>query len=89
MKKPILLLIVDDWELLERFEERFIKNYIVLCAPFGDIGVEMAQETSPHLIFLHLTFENRTNDEILAALSQDPRTKNIPVKLKVEEIPNA
>ena len=78
MKKK-LLLIVDDWELLERYEERFSPVYDVLCAPLGSEGMRLAREESPDAVLLNLTFENMTNEEACAALRADPVTRKIPI----------
>ena len=79
MEKPYLLLIVDDWELLERYEERFSKAFEVGCAPLGPEGVRMAQQRIPDLVLLDLTFENMTNEEARSALRSFPATRSIPI----------
>ncbi len=79
MKK--LLLIVDDWELLERYEERFMSTYEILCAPLGPEGIRIAQEEIPDAVLLNLTFENMTNEEGCAALEADSRTRLIPLAI--------
>lgn len=76
---PKLLLIVDDWELLERYEERFSNDFSVFCAPFGPEGIRMAREERPDLILLNLTFENMTNEEACQSLRADPQTTGIPI----------
>lgn len=77
--KPKLLLIVDNWELLERYEERFSEAFEVLCAPLGVEGIRIAREESPDVILLNLVFENVTNEELCMALHADPATREIPI----------
>ena len=79
MKKHKILLIVDDWELLERYEERFSPMYEVSCAPLGPEGVRMAREEIPDLVLLNLHFENMTNEEACIALREHPATERIPI----------
>lgn len=78
MRKTILL-IVDDWEVLERIEDSLAPHFDLLSAPFGKEGLEVAQEKVPHHIVLDLTFENMTNDEALLALKSSAATASIPV----------
>lgn len=79
MTKRKLLLIVDDWELLERYEERLSSGFAVLCAPLGSEGIRMAREDRPDAIVLNLTFENMTVAEACALLRADPLTSRIPI----------
>ena len=79
MKKPRLLLIVDNWELLERYDERFSTGFDVLCAPLGSEGIRMAREEAPDFVFLNLSFENMTNEEACATLRADPLTRELPI----------
>ncbi len=74
-----LLLIVDNWELLERYEERFSQAFEVECAPFGSDGVRMARENPPDLILLNLNFEDMTIREACLALRSDSLTRDIPI----------
>lgn len=79
MAKPKVLLVVDDWELLERYEESFSTAAEVLCAPLGSEGVRIAREQLPDLVLLNLTFENMTNEELCLALRGEPKTRGIRI----------
>lgn len=79
MPRPKILLVVDDWELLERYEESFSADADVLCAPLGPEGIRLARSTPPDLILLNLTFENMTTEEACLALRAKPETRSIPV----------
>jgi len=74
-----LLAIVDDWEKLERYEERLSPHFEVHCAPFGETGIEMAIEIQPDLIIVDLEFENMTESELRERLSAHPRLTKVPV----------
>ncbi|RYZ69882.1 MAG: hypothetical protein EOP09_06905 [Proteobacteria bacterium] len=52
-----LLIIMDDWEKLERFEERFRPHFEVITAPGGDYAIETALDQRPDLILACLAFE--------------------------------
>jgi CheY-like chemotaxis protein len=86
MTQQKLLLIVDDWELLERYEEQLSHEFEVFCAPFGPEGIQIARETAPDAILLHLTFENMTNREARDILSGDPLTRDISI-LEISDEP--
>ena len=79
MKRYKLLLLVDDWELLERYEERFSTAFEVYCAPLGAEGLRLAREKQPDFILLNLAFENMTNQEAWVALRADPLTQKITI----------
>jgi CheY-like chemotaxis protein len=76
-----LLLIVDDWESLEWYEDRLQQDFQVTCAPFGSEGIRLAQELQPDLIFLDLVFEDMTPIEAFQNLQDNPKTKEIPTIL--------
>lgn len=77
MKK--LLAIVDDWERLERIEDRFRTRFEVLCAPFGAMGVQMAIEQDPDLILVDLEFEDMDEIEALALIRDEESLIKTPV----------
>lgn len=45
----------------------------------GHLGIELAREHQPHLILLDLYLPDISGDVVLAALEQDPSTREIPV----------
>ena len=79
MKK--LLAIVDDWERLERYAERFAPWYEVIEAPFGALGVELAREHASEIdqVLVDLTFEDMTEWEARELLRGDPKTARLPI----------
>ena len=77
-KRPKLLLIADDWEANERYEERLAPHFELLSALFGSDGVRMAAEEQPDLILLDLTMEDMTPEEGCAALDANATSRIIP-----------
>jgi DNA-binding response OmpR family regulator len=92
MKK--LLLIVDDWERLERLEERLMPDYEVFCAPFGSEGLRLADEELPHVIVIDLSFEDMTVEEVHAKILERHHLKHVKIydlpqgdkRLSLEEV---
>lgn len=82
-KAPLteLLLIVDDWEALEVYENRLSPHFHLRSASFGSDGVRMALEFQPDRIFLDLTFEDMSTSEACLALRASSATRSIPITL--------
>jgi CheY-like chemotaxis protein len=78
--KSSLLLIVDDWEALERYEERFASGFDELEAcPMPKEGLLRARDRSWSVILLDLTLEDVTPREAMAFLKSDSRTSTVPL----------
>jgi CheY-like chemotaxis protein len=45
----------------------------------GQLGIELARDHRPHLIFLDLHLQDMTGADVLAALRRDAATRSIPV----------
>lgn len=68
-----ILLIVDDWEALERYEEKLSPHFGECEAcPLGRLGLERARERGWDVILFDLTSEDLTPDEARAELGQKP-----------------
>lgn len=76
-----VLLIVDDWEALEVYENRLQTHFEIMTAPFGSDGMRQAEESAPDVIFVDLVFEDMTPSEALLALQSNLKTKIIPTVL--------
>ncbi len=75
-----VLLIVDDWEALEVYENRFARaGFDVHGASFGAYGIDQAVELRPDHIFIDLTFEDMHAQEACAELRQREDTRQIPI----------
>jgi signal transduction histidine kinase/ActR/RegA family two-component response regulator len=62
-------------------EEIFARRPSIRLIPamLGRLGIELARDHHPHLIFLDLHLPDMTGADVLAALRRDPVTRGIPV----------
>ena len=68
-----LLLVVDDWEALERYEDRLAPHFAATEAwPLGSEGLKRATEEAFDLILIDLTLEDLTPAEAEARLKSHP-----------------
>lgn len=68
-----LLLVVDDWEALERYEDRLSPHFAETEAwPLGSEGLRRATEEAFDLILIDLTLEDLTPHEAQARLMSQP-----------------
>jgi CheY-like chemotaxis protein len=51
----------------------------LISAMQGQLGIELARDRHPHLIFLDLHLPDITGVDVLAALRRNPATRSIPV----------
>ena len=77
-----LLLIVDDWEALERYEEK-LQPYFdeIEACPMPKEGIERAWEKPWSQILLDLVLEDMTPAEAVGALRGNPLTEPTPLVL--------
>lgn len=75
-----LLLIVDDWEALERYEEKLspLASEIEAC-PMPREGLARAWEKPWSAILLDLVLEDVTPQEALDQLKSHPLTESVPL----------
>ena len=78
MGKKRILLIEDDQDLAELYEEVLSARFDVDLATDGKQGLELAKK-KPDLILLDILLPTMNGFEVLKAFKQDPETKNIPV----------
>ena len=81
VKEHTLLLIEDNEELREFLKKRFLKEYNVVEAPDGILGLNQAFETVPDLVICDVMLPNKNGLEVTEALKSDLRTSHIPVVL--------
>ncbi|KKQ89455.1 MAG: Response regulator receiver modulated diguanylate cyclase [Berkelbacteria bacterium GW2011_GWA2_38_9] len=80
IRKPIILVIEDDLELRELYEQRLrLEKFDVRLAPDGQTGLELAQTEKPDVVLLDLRLPKLNGFEFLKKLKADPATKNISV----------
>jgi PAS domain S-box-containing protein len=79
------ILYIEDNESNVRLVERLLKqrrpHITLLHASDGAIGMAMAVERKPDLIFLDLHLPDTPGDEVLRRLWEDTRTRDIPVAI--------
>lgn len=80
-KEHTLLLIEDNEELREFLKKRFIKEYNIVEAPDGILGLNQAFETVPDLVICDVNLPNKNGLEVTSTLKGDLRTSHIPVVL--------
>lgn len=73
-----ILLIEDDQDLAELYEEVLASKFEVVVAFDGKKGLELAR-MKPDLILLDILLPEINGFELLKLLKTDPETKNIPV----------
>lgn len=91
IEKKSILLIVDDWEAQERFEEFFHKHgYDVTCAPFAKTGLEIIRKTELHfdVILVDLCFEDVSPLEFLKSYTKIRKQKHPELLVILEESPH-
>lgn len=80
LRKPIILIIEDDLELRELYEQRLrLEKFDIRLAPDGQTGLELALKEKPDVILLDLRLPKLNGFEFLEKLKQNPAIKNISV----------
>lgn len=74
-----ILVIEDHFEVRENLQELLeLCNYIVISAPDGERGIELALSRQPDLILCDITMPGIDGFEVLANLCQHPESADIP-----------
>ena len=78
MKK---ILFVEDESALQKTFGEILKQegYKVISAMDGEEGLKLAKESNPDLILLDLVLPKMHGFDVLKALKEDPKTKDIPI----------
>lgn len=80
MKIKKILLIEDEAALQKTIGNSLIeRGYEIIGALDGEEGLQLAQETSPDLILLDLILPKKHGLDVLEALRNTEKGKNIPV----------
>ncbi len=80
-KKPVLLVIDDNKELLEFISEILAGDYVVVTAVDGEQGFDKVKESLPDLIISDVMMPKIDGLELTRKLKNDIRTSHIPVVL--------
>jgi CheY-like chemotaxis protein len=75
------ILVVEDDRFLRRACEASLqqRGFIVKTAIDGEVGLQMAKDSSPDLVLLDLLMPKVSGIEVLTRLRADPATAAIPV----------
>jgi DNA-binding response OmpR family regulator len=74
------ILIIDDNADTRRFLEAMLgKEYEIIVAPNGVIGIDFARTKSPNLIILDVTLPILSGYDACSLLKKDEKTSNIPI----------
>lgn len=80
MEKRKVLIVDDEPDVLTLLGERLTKaGYNVAKASSGKEALERVQKDCPQLIILDIAMPEMDGSEVASILSQDPKTKNIPI----------
>ncbi|WP_370634789.1 substrate-binding domain-containing protein [Cesiribacter sp. SM1] len=80
-KEHTVLLIEDNNELRAFLRQRLQKDFNVVEAPDGILGLNQAFDVVPDLVISDIMLPNKDGLEVTATLKNDPRTSHIPVVL--------
>ncbi len=77
--KPLVLLVEDNWDVLEYVKGILDKNYEVAIARDGQEGIDKALELIPDLIISDVMMPLKTGFELTDELKNDERSSHIPI----------
>jgi DNA-binding response OmpR family regulator len=79
-EKQSILIVEDDLDLAEMLNAYFrVQGYDVLTAAWGEDGVRLCQEKSPHVVVLDIRLPDIDGYEVCRRIRTDRRTKSIPI----------
>lgn len=75
------ILIIEDQEDLRRLFARMLtlEGYDIVTAEKGTVGIDLARQRQPDLVFCDLRMPELDGYGVLAALRAEPGTANIPL----------
>ncbi len=79
LKKPVILIIEDNVEMLEYLHGKFSSKYKILRATNGAKGIETAIENNPDLIITDLMMPGIDGMELCRRIKTDINTSHIPI----------
>ncbi len=83
---PLLLLIEDNWDVLEYLKSILEKNYKIEVARNGEEGVNVAIEKIPDLIISDVVMPKKNGYEVLELIKENEKTSHIPFILLTAKI---
>ena len=79
MEKNRILVIEDNADTRQFLETVLIREYEVLSAENGALGVEYARTRNPDLILLDVMMPGMSGFEVCELLKKEPKTRTIPI----------
>jgi len=79
-EKQSILIVEDDLDLAEMLNAYFrVQGYDVLTADWGEDGVRLCQEKSPHIVVLDIRLPDIDGYEVCRRIRTNRRTESIPI----------
>jgi len=80
MKKPIILIVDDEEDVLLMLEKRLTsEGYSVITTTKGTNAIALAKSQHPDIIILDVVMPGMDGGEVAAKLKEHPLTRSIPV----------
>ncbi len=80
-KKPILLIVEDNFEIRNLIKAHFLNNYKIVTSSNGVEGCDKALDTIPDIIISDIMMPKINGLELCKKLKTDSRTSHIPIIL--------
>lgn len=80
-KKPLLLIVEDNKDILEYIASSFANDFETVTASDGRDGLALALDKTPDVILSDIMMPNMDGNEMCRILKKDVRTSHIPVIL--------
>ncbi len=81
--RPKLLLVADDWEALDRYEDAFEKSFAVIPVFFGSDALPTAQGENPDAVLIDLVLEEMSGEYLEDLFRKELRFSDLPIALVV------
>lgn len=79
MEKPRILIIEDNLDTRKFLEAMLSRDYEVICAENGVVGIDYARNRAPHLILLDIMLPILSGYDACSLLKKDEKTARIPI----------
>ncbi len=76
-----ILIVEDNHQILDYLSNVFKNEYVILTAPSGNTGLEIAKEQSPDIIISDIMMDEGTGIDLCNAIKSNPALGHIPVIL--------
>ena len=83
---PVLLIVEDNFDMRQYIKTNFDKNYQVLEAENGELGIQLALDHVPDLIISDVMMPKIDGIELCKTLKSDSKTNHIPIILLTAKV---